>query len=65
MEASAAAQLIDGSNLMPNSPPQFYPEKVLLTTVEQVMEEEEDGADSKPVYQEILDTYNQSKKKNE
>ena len=56
--------MVDGSNLMPNSP-QFYPEKLLLTTVEQVMEEEEDGADSKPVYQEILDTYNQSKKKNE
>ena len=57
--------MVDGSNLMPSGAPQVYPEKLLLTTVEQVMEEEEDGADSKPVYQEILDTYNQSKKKNE
>ena len=57
--------MVDGSNLMPNSPPQVHPETVQLMNVIQIMEEEEDGADSKPVYQEILDTYNQSKKKNE
>jgi hypothetical protein len=56
--------MVDGSNLMPNSPPQVHPETVQLMNVIQIMEEE-DVADSKPVYQEILDTYNQSKKKNE
>jgi hypothetical protein len=57
--------MVDGSNLMPSGAPQVYPETGQLMNVIQIMEEEEDGADSKPVYQEILDTYNQSKKKNE